>query len=242
MENEGYQDYTDSASEVDENIGAEETQDVKADEATQEVDGTAETETNTEAQQQEPTPQQKKDINFSKKLLEMKRQQQQGFGKPAGSAPQVPPNPVLQNNPALMQQIAPVIAPFVAPLAQQIQQQQEQLMQVQMQAELAKVRTEHEDFDEVAPAIPELFESTPELFNLPNPIEHAYWIARSQLAERKLKDVYTDAQKAAYNSKAAKQKAVTETQVGKTPETKKTPEEQIAEEILAVGKADGSIF
>lgn len=242
MENEGYQDYTDSASEVDENIGAEETQDVKADEATQEVDGTAETETNTEAQQQEPTPQQKKDINFSKKLLEMKHQQQQGFGKPAGSAPQVPPNPVLQNNPALMQQIAPVIAPFVAPLAQQVQQQQEQLMQVQMQAELAKVRTEHEDFDEVAPAIPELFESTPELFNLPNPIEHAYWIAKAQIAQQNMEKVYDDAQKAAYQSKDAKKKAVAETQTGKVPEKGKTPEEQIAEEILAAGKADGSIF
>lgn len=234
-------------------------------EVEQEVETTEESEVtevseHTEAQHQDtpqdqettqPQQQQKFDANFSQRLLDMQKKQR-GYGgfipqqqAPQQQQPQQPPTqqqPPFPNNPAVLQQLAPVIAPFVAPLAQQVQQQQEQLMQVQMQAELAKVRSENEDFDEVAPAIPQLFESTPELFNLPNPIEHAYWIAKSQIAQQNMEKVYDDAQKAAYQSKDAKKKAVAETQTGKVPEKGKTPEEQIAEEIIAAGKSDGSIF
>lgn len=230
--NQGMENYEDTEG----TEGLEDTQETAED--TQ--DTSQETQQQDKQQDQEPTQQQKYDADFSQKLLEMKRKQQ----APQQQAPQqqAPQNPVLPNNPAMLQQLAPVIAPFVAPLAQQVQQQQEQLMQVQMQAELAKVRTENEDFDEVAPAIPQLFESTPELFNLPNPIEHAYWIAKSQVAQQNMEKVYDDAQKAAYQSKDAKKKAVTETQSGKVPEKGKTPEEQIAEEILNASKSDGSIF
>lgn len=230
-------------------------QDVEQEVETTEESEVTEVSEHTEAQHQDtpqdqettqPQQQQKFDANFSQRLLDMQKKQR-GYGGfiPQQQAPQqqqqTPQSP-LPNNPAMLQQLAPVIAPFVAPLAQQVQQQQEQLMQVQLQAELAKVRTENEDFDEVAPAIPQLFESTPELFNLPNPIEHAYWIAKSQIAQQNMEKVYDDAQKAAYQSKDAKKKAVAETQTGKVPEKGKTPEEQIAEEIIAAGKSDGSIF
>lgn len=238
-------------------------QDVEQEVETTEESEVTEVSEHTEAQHQDtlqdqeptqPQQQQKFDANFSQRLLDMqKKQREYGGFIPQQQAPQQqqssqyqqPPTqqqPPFPNNPAMLQQLAPVIAPFVAPLAQQVQQQQEQLMQVQMQAELAKVRSEHEDFDEVAPAIPQLFESTPELFNLPNPIEYAYWIAKSQIADQNMEKVYDDAQKAAYQSKDAKKKAVTETQSGKVPEKEKTPEEQIAEEIIAAGKSDGSIF
>ena len=72
-------------------------------------------------------------------------------------------------------------------------------------------------------------------------METAYLLAKSQVAQENMKKVYDDAQKAAYDSKAAKQQAVTEGQQGKFGK-KVSPEEAIAQEILGAATKGGSIF
>jgi hypothetical protein len=140
------------------------------------------------------------------------------------------------NNDVLQQ-----LAPVVVPLMQQVRALQEQQQHIAMQAEVSRLRSTYEDFDEVAPILPKLFEATPQLFNLPNPIETAYFIAKSQFATEQLQNVYNEATKQAYNSKAAKQKAVTEGQQSRANEST-SPEEEIAQSIVKMARKDGSIF
>lgn len=183
---------------------------------------------------------------FSTKLAQQLAEMRKGSGQQpqqqGTTAPQQTPSMPPMADPTLIQQMAPVLAPFMAPMMQQIKQQQDRLMQLQLQSEVTRLKAENDDFDEVAPVIPELFKTTPELFNLPNPVETAYLLAKSQVTQQNIKKVYNDAQKAAYDSKAAKQQAVTEGQQGKTPQKQVSPEEAIANSIIEAANQGGSIF
>lgn len=128
----------------------------------------------------------------------------------------------------------------VAELVQPIREQNEELM---MQSEISRITAAHPDFIQFAPEVTQLLKDNPEYWNLKNPIETAYKLAKSEKAPADIKTAVTAATQKAYADKDIK---VLNSLDNRTPVNngvpEKTEEQKIKESILGVYGKRSNVF
>jgi hypothetical protein len=127
---------------------------------------------------------------------------------------------------------------YVQQAVQPIREQQEDL---KMQNEIAKLAASAPDFDALAPEIVKVFQSTPQLWNIPNPLEVAYHIARSRTGTQELSKAVSNARQEAYKNREIKELNGSERTKNAT-QAQKSDAEQLADDILSGSSRGSSLF
>lgn len=126
---------------------------------------------------------------------------------------------------------------YVQQAIQPIREQQEDL---KLQNEIARIAV-NPDFEALSPEIVKVFQSTPQLWNVPNALETAYHIARSKIGTKELSRAVSNARQEAYKNREIKEINGSD-RTRKANTQQKSTEEQLADDILSGANRGSSLF